>query len=59
MSTSSFGKHGRHSSHIMCRRCGRRSFNAAKGICSKCGFGKASRRRSYSWQTKKAGKRAW
>jgi large subunit ribosomal protein L37e len=59
MSTASFGKHGKRSSHIMCRRCGRRSYHTRKKECSKCGFGRSSRKRLYAWQTKKNGKRAW
>jgi len=51
--TASFGKHGRGKSHIVCRRCGRRSFNVAKGYCAACGFGRSRRMRRYSWQNKK------
>ncbi len=48
-----FGKHGRSKTHIVCRRCGRRSFNVAKGYCAACGFGRSRRIRRYSWQNKK------
>jgi len=51
--TPSFGKHGRSKTHIICRRCGRRAFNVAKGYCAACGFGRSRRMRRYSWQTKK------
>ncbi|MFZ8793896.1 MAG: 50S ribosomal protein L37e [Acidilobaceae archaeon] len=51
--TTSFGKHGRSKSHIACRRCGRRSYNVAKGYCAACGFGRSRRLRRYSWQSKK------
>ncbi|MEM4700487.1 MAG: 50S ribosomal protein L37e [Candidatus Nezhaarchaeales archaeon] len=51
--TTSFGKHGRGRTHIRCRRCGRRSFNLTKRYCAACGFGRSSRLRKYSWQTKK------
>jgi len=51
--TTSFGMHGRSKSHIVCRRCGRRSYNVAKGYCAACGFGRSRRLRRYSWQNKK------
>lgn len=55
--TYSKGKHSRGYTHILCRRCGKRSFHAAHGVCASCGFGKTAKIRSYSWQTKKGGKR--
>lgn len=51
--TPSMGKHGRSKSHIVCRRCGRHSYNVAKGYCAACGFGRSRRMRRYSWQNKK------
>jgi len=54
--TTSFGKHGRSKTHIRCRRCGRHSFNVAKGYCAACGFGRSRRIRRYSWQNKKVNK---
>ena len=51
--TASFGKHGRSKTHIVCRRCGRRSYNVSKGYCAAFGFGKSRRIRRYSWQNKK------
>ncbi len=51
--TTSFGKHGRSKTHIKCRRCGRHSYNVAKGYCAACGFGRSKRIRKYSWQNKK------
>ncbi|MCE4615420.1 MAG: 50S ribosomal protein L37e [Desulfurococcales archaeon] len=51
--TPSMGKHGRSKTHIRCRRCGRNSFNVAKGYCVACGFGRSKRIRRYSWQNKK------
>ncbi|RQD82280.1 MAG: 50S ribosomal protein L37e [Methanocalculus sp. MSAO_Arc2] len=39
--------------HIVCRRCGRRSYHARHKICSACGFGRSARLRSYAWKTKK------
>ena len=47
------GLKGRGKTHIVCRRCGRRSFNVAKGYCAACGFGRSKRIRRYSWQNKK------
>lgn len=41
--TPSKGKKGRGKTHIICRRCGKRSFNVAKGYCASCGFGKSSK----------------
>ncbi len=40
-------------SHILCRRCGKRSYHVRDGICSACGFGKSRRMRKFSWQNKK------
>ncbi|MCI4396520.1 MAG: 50S ribosomal protein L37e [Desulfurococcales archaeon] len=51
--TTSMGKHSRSYTHIRCRRCGRNSYNVAKGYCAACGFGKSKRIRSYSWANKK------
>ncbi|MCE4617205.1 MAG: 50S ribosomal protein L37e [Desulfurococcales archaeon] len=51
--TPSMGKHGRSKTHIRCRRCGRNSFNVAKGYCAACGFGRSKRIKRYSWQSKK------
>ncbi|MEM2110874.1 MAG: 50S ribosomal protein L37e [Candidatus Bathyarchaeia archaeon] len=51
--TPSFGKRGGKALHIRCRRCGRRSYNRKKNRCAACGFGKFTRIRQYSWQTKK------
>jgi large subunit ribosomal protein L37e len=50
------GKHSRGYTHIRCRRCGRNSFNVAKGYCAACGFGRSRRIRRYSWQSKKVNK---
>jgi len=51
--TPSFGKMGRGYTHVVCRRCGRRAFNVAKGYCAACGFGRSKRIRRDSWQNKK------
>jgi len=49
--TPSFGKHQKRS-HVLCRRCGRRSFNIRKRKCSACGYGVTSKIKKYNWQTK-------
>jgi len=54
--TPSFGKKGKSKTHIVCRRCGRRSYNIHKKRCAACGFGESSRIREYSWQNKKVNK---
>ena len=55
--TAAFGKRQK-KTHIRCRRCGNHAYHVRKGVCSKCGYGKSKKIRSYSWQTKKAsGKR--
>ncbi|MEA1993271.1 MAG: 50S ribosomal protein L37e [Euryarchaeota archaeon] len=46
--TTSFGKRNK-KSHIICRRCGSRSFNVKKKYCASCGYGKSSKRRKNSW----------
>jgi len=51
--TPSMGQHGRGKTHIVCRRCGRRSYNVSKQYCAACGFGRSKRIRRYSWQNKK------
>ncbi|MEM2192518.1 MAG: 50S ribosomal protein L37e [Candidatus Hadarchaeales archaeon] len=38
--------------HIRCRRCGRRSYHAQKGVCSACGFGRSARIKQYRWKNK-------
>jgi large subunit ribosomal protein L37e len=55
--TSAKGKKGRGKVHIVCRRCGKRSYNVAKRYCSACGFGRSSKLRSYSWAAKKVNRR--
>jgi large subunit ribosomal protein L37e len=38
--------------HIICRRCGRRSYHIRDKRCSACGFGRTSKVRKYAWQWK-------
>ena len=48
--TYSFGR--RHNkSHVMCRRCGKRSFHVQKARCASCGYPSACVR-SFNWSTK-------
>ena len=49
--TPSFGRHQRRT-HVLCRRCGRRSFSIKKSRCSACGYGAISKIRKYNWQTR-------
>ena len=49
--TPSFGKKNK-KVHIICRRCGRRSYHIREKRCSACGFGKSPRERKYAWQWK-------
>lgn len=54
--TPSFGKHNK-IIHIRCRRCGNHSYNIKKSVCAKCGFGKSSKIRKYSWKWKAVNKK--
>jgi large subunit ribosomal protein L37e len=49
--TPSFGKKQKRS-HVLCRRCGNRSYNIRLRKCSKCGFGASAKIKRYSWQNK-------
>ncbi len=42
-------KSGGKKTHIICRRCGRHSYDIRKKRCSACGFGESKRIRRYSW----------
>ncbi|RLF95010.1 50S ribosomal protein L37e [Thermococci archaeon] len=46
--TSSFGKRNK-KTHIICRRCGKHSYNVTKGYCASCGYGRSSKMRNYAW----------
>ncbi|MCK4522155.1 MAG: 50S ribosomal protein L37e [Nanoarchaeota archaeon] len=48
--TASMGKKSRKKSHIICRRCGKRSYHVSKKVCSSCGYGKSKRLRGYNWK---------
>ena len=49
--TPSFGK-CRKRTHILCRRCGKKSYHVRDKICAACGFGKSSKLRKLAWQWK-------
>ncbi|MCD6157500.1 MAG: 50S ribosomal protein L37e [Euryarchaeota archaeon] len=49
--TPSFGKRNK-TTHIVCRRCGHRSYNVAKRRCAHCGY-PDPKWRSYSWARKR------
>ena len=50
--TPSMGKKSGKKTHIVCRRCGKRTYHASKKRCSSCGYGRSAKLRSYSWQKK-------
>lgn len=49
--TTSFGKHQKRT-HVLCRRCGKKSFHIRKRECSACGFGESPKIKRYEWQTR-------
>jgi len=50
--THSKGKRSKLNIHIGCRRCGKQSYHAKRGICASCGYGKSSKLRNYSWSNR-------
>lgn len=38
--------------HIKCRRCGSKSFNVRRKVCTSCGFGQSKRMRKPKWKKK-------
>ncbi|MBW2985602.1 50S ribosomal protein L37e [Candidatus Woesearchaeota archaeon] len=50
--TPSMGKKSGKKTHIVCRRCGKRTYHVRKKRCSSCGYGRSSKLRRYSWQKK-------
>tara|TARA_Y100000310_G_C20074057_1_gene530735 strand:- start:356 stop:520 length:165 start_codon:yes stop_codon:yes gene_type:complete len=50
--TPSMGKKSGKKNMIVCRRCGDKTYNLRKKRCSKCGYGRSAKLRSYSWQKK-------
>jgi large subunit ribosomal protein L37e len=51
--TASMGKRSGKKVHIMCRRCGKRTYHASHKECSSCGYGKSKRMRVFTWNKKK------
>jgi large subunit ribosomal protein L37e len=50
--TPSMGKKSGKKTHIVCRRCGKRTYHVRKKRCSSCGYGNSAKKRSYNWQKK-------
>ena len=51
--TASFGKRQKRS-HVICRRCGSRSFSLHAKYCVACGFRRSKKmRKVYGWKKKK------
>ncbi|PVX26989.1 MAG: 50S ribosomal protein L37e [Candidatus Bathyarchaeum sp.] len=50
--TSSFGKRAHKTVHIKCRRCGKRAYHIRNKQCAACGYGKTTKLKRFSWQTK-------
>ena len=50
--TASMGKRSGKKVHIMCRRCGKRTYHVTKKTCSSCGYGNSSKLRTYKWSKK-------
>ena len=46
------GKMSGPATHMICRRCGKRSYFKRKGVCASCGFGRMKRMRHYKWNVK-------
>ena len=55
--TAAQGKKSAGKNFIRCRRCGRASYHIRKKTCSKCGYGKTSKLRKYTWQKKNKSKK--
>ncbi|MBU5690296.1 MAG: 50S ribosomal protein L37e [Candidatus Aenigmatarchaeota archaeon] len=49
--TPSMGKKQKRS-HVLCRRCGNRSYNIRLRKCAKCGYGASAKIKRYAWQNK-------
>jgi len=50
--TASMGKKSGKKTHIICRRCGKRTYHIRKKRCSSCGYGKSAKLRDYKWKKK-------
>ncbi|MBT3464438.1 50S ribosomal protein L37e [archaeon] len=53
--TAAQGKRSGKTTHMHCRRCGKKAYHMKKKKCSSCGFGVSARIRDYNW--KKTGKK--
>lgn len=51
--TPSMGKRSSGKTHIQCRRCGGHAYHIRNKYCAKCGYGRATKLRNFSWQKKK------
>lgn len=45
--TPSMGKKSKGKLHIICRRCGSKSYHMKRKECSKCGYGKTPKRMDF------------
>ncbi len=50
--TASHGQKSGQKSHIICRRCGKHSYNMRKKKCAFCGYGATAKKRTYAWNKK-------
>ncbi len=50
--TAAMGSKNSGVNHIICRRCGNRSYHKSHNVCSSCGYGKSAKLRTYSWLKK-------
>jgi len=50
--TAAMGNKNSGVNHIMCRRCGKRTYHKSHKVCSSCGFGKTAKLRRYNWNKK-------
>jgi large subunit ribosomal protein L37e len=48
--TPSRGKRSGNKSHIICRRCGKHTYNVQKRKCASCGYGATAKIRVYTWK---------
>jgi len=51
--TASMGKKSGKKTHLYCRRCGKHTYHKRFKRCSSCGYGKSTKLRRYTWQTKR------
>ncbi|MEK6960122.1 MAG: 50S ribosomal protein L37e [Nanoarchaeota archaeon] len=51
--TPSMGKMNKRRSHIYCRRCGGHAYHIHDKVCAKCGYGRSTKLRAFTWQKKK------